>query len=54
MPTEVPIFKCPACDEEIAHEYETITGLMPDVFFGTSPGAVEFSSKRYTLEWSLK
>ncbi len=21
MPTEVPIFKCPACDEEIAHEY---------------------------------
>ena len=40
--------------EEIAHEYETITGLEPDVFFGTSPGAVEFSSKRYTLEWSLK
>ena len=40
--------------EEIAREYESITGLEPDLFFGTSPGAVEFGSKRYTLEWSLK
>jgi galactokinase len=33
----------------IAREYKRLTGLDPDIFDGTSPGAVEFGSFRYTF-----
>jgi L-arabinokinase len=33
----------------IAREYKRLTGLDPDIFDGTSPGAIEFGSVRYTF-----
>jgi L-arabinokinase len=33
----------------IAREYKRLTGLEPDIFEGTSPGAIEFGSFRYTF-----
>ena len=33
----------------IAREYRRLTGLDPDIFDGTSPGAIEFGSFRYTF-----
>jgi len=33
----------------IAREYKRLTGLDPDVFDGTSPGAIEFGTYRYTF-----
>jgi L-arabinokinase len=33
----------------IAREYKRLTGLEADVFEGTSPGAIEFGSFRYTF-----
>jgi L-arabinokinase len=33
----------------IAREYKRLTGLEPDIFDGTSPGAIEFGSFRYTF-----
>jgi galactokinase len=33
----------------IAREYQRLTGLEPDVFEGTSPGAIEFGVYRYTF-----
>jgi len=33
----------------IAREYKRLTGLDPDVFEGTSPGAIEFGAFRYTF-----
>jgi L-arabinokinase len=33
----------------IAREYKRLTGLDPDIFDGTSPGAIEFGSFRYTF-----
>jgi galactokinase len=41
-----------ALDSEIpaiAREYRRLTGLEPDVFDGTSPGAIEFGAFRYTF-----
>ncbi len=32
---------------QIAQEYSRRVGMMPDIFEGTSPGAVEFGSRRY-------
>jgi galactokinase len=34
---------------EIAVEYQRRVGVMPDLFEGTSPGAVEFGAKRYAF-----
>jgi galactokinase len=34
---------------EIAVEYQRRVGVMPDIFEGTSPGAVEFGAKRYAF-----
>jgi L-arabinokinase len=34
---------------EIAVEYSRRVGLMPDIFEGTSPGAVEFGRRRYAF-----
>lgn len=34
---------------EIAAEYSRLAGGMPDIFEGTSPGAAEFGSRRYTF-----
>ena len=34
---------------EIATEYSRRIGVMPDIFEGTSPGAVEFGARRYTF-----
>ena len=34
---------------EIATEYSRRVGMMPDIFEGTSPGAVEFGARRYTF-----
>ena len=33
----------------IAREYRRLTGLDPDIFEGTSPGAVEFGAFRYAF-----
>jgi galactokinase len=33
----------------IAREYNRLTGLDPDIFDGTSPGAIEFGAFRYTF-----
>jgi galactokinase len=33
----------------IAREYKRLTGLDPDIFEGTSPGAIEFGAFRYTF-----
>ncbi|MEW5959251.1 MAG: hypothetical protein AB1801_16090, partial [Chloroflexota bacterium] len=33
----------------IAREYKRLTGLDPDIFEGTSPGAIEFGTFRYTF-----
>ena len=33
----------------IAREYQRLTGLEPDIFDGTSPGAIEFGVYRYTF-----
>ena len=33
----------------IAREYKRLTGLEPDVFEGTSPGAIEFGVFRYSF-----
>jgi len=33
----------------IAHEYQRREGVMPDVFEGTSPGAIEFGARRYSF-----
>ena len=33
----------------IAREYKRLTGLDADIFDGTSPGAIEFGSFRYTF-----
>ncbi len=33
----------------IAREYQRLTGLEPDIFEGTSPGAIEFGAYRYTF-----
>lgn len=33
----------------IAREYKRLTGLEPDIFEGTSPGAIEFGAFRYTF-----
>jgi galactokinase len=35
---------------EIATEYSRRIGVMPDIFEGTSPGAMEFGARRYTFE----
>lgn len=35
---------------EIAAEYEAQTGLRPDIFDGTSPGAYAFGPREYRLE----
>ena len=32
---------------EIAIEYSRRIGVMPDIFEGTSPGAIEFGARRY-------
>ncbi len=32
---------------EIAEEYSRRIGVLPDVFEGTSPGALEFGARRY-------
>ena len=32
---------------EIAVEYSRRIGMMPDIFEGTSPGAMEFGARRY-------
>jgi L-arabinokinase len=32
---------------QIAHEYSRRVGAMPDIFDGTSPGAIEFGARRY-------
>jgi L-arabinokinase len=34
---------------QIAVEYSRRVGLMPDIFEGTSPGAIEFGAKRYAF-----
>lgn len=34
---------------EIAVEYSRRIGQMPDVFEGTSPGAMEFGARRYSF-----
>ena len=34
---------------EIAVEYQRRVGAMPDIFEGTSPGAIEFGAKRYAF-----
>jgi len=34
---------------EIAVEYQRRVGVMPDIFEGTSPGAIEFGAKLYTF-----
>ena len=34
---------------EIAIEYQRRVGVMPDIFEGTSPGAIEFGAKRYAF-----
>ena len=34
---------------EIAVEYSRRIGVMPDIFEGTSPGAIEFGARRYTF-----
>ena len=34
---------------QIAVEYSRRVGAMPDIFEGTSPGAIEFGAKRYTF-----
>ena len=34
---------------QIAVEYSRRVGVMPDIFEGTSPGAVEFGARRYLL-----
>ena len=34
---------------EIAVEYQRRVGVMPDIFEGTSPGAIEFGAKRYAF-----
>lgn len=34
---------------EIAREYQRRVGVMPDIFEGTSPGAIEFGAKRYAF-----
>ncbi|MBV8780682.1 MAG: hypothetical protein JO353_04730, partial [Phycisphaerae bacterium] len=34
---------------QIATEYSRRVGMMPDVFEGTSPGAMEFGARRYTF-----
>lgn len=34
---------------EIAEEYSRRVGVMPDIFEGTSPGAIEFGSRRYAF-----
>ena len=34
---------------QIATEYSRRVGVMPDIFEGTSPGAMEFGGKRYTF-----
>lgn len=34
---------------EIAHEYSRRIGVMPDIFEGTSPGAIEFGARRYAF-----
>jgi L-arabinokinase len=34
---------------EIAVEYHRRVGVMPDIFEGTSPGAIEFGAKRYAF-----
>ena len=33
----------------LAREYQRLTGLEADIFEGTSPGAIEFGSFRYTF-----
>ena len=35
--------------QTIAREYKRLTGLEPDVFDGSSPGAIEFGTFRYTF-----
>jgi L-arabinokinase len=34
---------------QIAAEYSRRIGVMPDIFEGTSPGAVEFGARRYSF-----
>jgi L-arabinokinase len=34
---------------EIALEYSRRIGAMPDIFEGTSPGAMEFGARRYVF-----
>jgi galactokinase len=34
---------------EIATEYSRLIGVMPDIFEGTSPGAMEFGARRYAF-----
>ena len=34
---------------QIATEYSRRVGGMPDIFEGTSPGAIQFGAKRYTF-----
>jgi L-arabinokinase len=34
---------------EIAIEYSRRIGVMPDIFEGTSPGAIEFGARRYSF-----
>jgi galactokinase len=34
---------------EIAVEYQRRVGVMPDIFEGTSPGAIEFGARRYAF-----
>jgi L-arabinokinase len=34
---------------QIATEYSRRVGVMPDIFEGTSPGAIEFGAKRYSF-----
>ncbi|HMP83771.1 MAG TPA: hypothetical protein PKA41_13820, partial [Verrucomicrobiota bacterium] len=34
---------------DIAVEYSRRVGVMPDIFEGTSPGAVEFGARRYAF-----
>jgi galactokinase len=38
----------------IADAYRIETGLTPDVFTGTSPGAFQFGHTRYRLEWAAR
>jgi L-arabinokinase len=35
---------------EIAEEYSRLIGQLPDIFEGTSPGALEFGARRYHFD----